>query len=157
MTDASNAPMTAAHATYWRQGAQIVQACLDKAAKADPLDAPMPMTAAEAAIWHRAQVEAYRHALEMMAPPEEASEALIERTNESVAKLLEEGSDARSRGAVGKLVGQAADGRDIRVHTSQGASWSELLDRTIKDDSVTYPSQEAWDKAGKLGGSEGAA
>lgn len=91
MTDATSpTPLE----TYWRQGAQIVQACLDKADRCAShahqafLEAPIGLTAEQAQLWHRAQAEAYRHALEMMAPPEEASDALVERTNESVAKLL---------------------------------------------------------------------
>jgi hypothetical protein len=54
---------------YWKEGAAIVEACLAKAQKADPSDAPMPLVGKKAALWHRAQAEAYRHALEMMAPP----------------------------------------------------------------------------------------
>lgn len=57
---------------YWREGAKLIQACLDKAAKADPLDAPIPLTGESARLWHDAQMNAYRHALEMMGPPTDA-------------------------------------------------------------------------------------
>ena len=83
-------PTTATLLAYHAQGARIIEACLAKAAKGDPRDAPMPLTGADAALWHRAQVEAYRHALDMMGPldPTTTVELLL-RTNASVAKLLD--------------------------------------------------------------------
>src|SRR3546814_8205644 len=59
---------------YWQHGQQIVERCLEKAQQANPADAPMPLVGAEAALWHRAQMEAYRHCLEMMGYPTERSE-----------------------------------------------------------------------------------
>ena len=55
---------------YWRSGNEIVQACLEKAAKGRHEDAPFPLDAQQAALYHAAQVDAYRHALEMMGVPE---------------------------------------------------------------------------------------
>lgn len=55
---------------YWRDGAEIIERCLAKAIKADPEDAPFPLTGEEARLWHSAQEQAYRHALEMMGPPQ---------------------------------------------------------------------------------------
>lgn len=55
---------------YWKQGAVIIEGCEAKAQRADPYDAPMPLLGRDAAIWHQAQQAAYRHALEMMGPPE---------------------------------------------------------------------------------------
>lgn len=54
---------------YWTDGANIIKQCLAKAVRAEHADAPFPMDAEQAALWHRAQAEAYRHALEMMGPP----------------------------------------------------------------------------------------
>jgi len=83
-------PTAATLLAYHAQGARIIEACLAKAAKADPLDAPMPLTGDDAALWHRAQVEAYRHALEMMGPVDPTTtEELLQSTNASVAKLLD--------------------------------------------------------------------
>lgn len=56
--------------TYWRDGHAIVEARLDKAVKADPSDAPIPLTGEQAKLWHMAQADAYRDALEMMGVPE---------------------------------------------------------------------------------------
>src|SRR3546814_12281279 len=64
---------------YWQHGQQIVERCLEKAQQANPADAPMPLVGAEAALWHRAQMEAYRHCLEMMGYPTEADEAVLNR------------------------------------------------------------------------------
>ena len=64
---------------YWQHGQQIVERCLEKAQQANPADAPMPLVGDEAALWHRAQMEAYRHCLEMMGYPTEADEALLKR------------------------------------------------------------------------------
>jgi hypothetical protein len=50
----------------FEEARKILEKCLAKAVKADPLDAPMPLLGKEAALWHRAQMEAYRHALEML-------------------------------------------------------------------------------------------
>jgi hypothetical protein len=52
-----------------QDGAGVIERCLAKAAAADPADAPIPLVGEEAALWHQAQAEAYRHALEMMGPP----------------------------------------------------------------------------------------
>lgn len=51
---------------YWREGTELIETCLARAEKADPLDAPMPLTGNDAKLWHTAQMEAYRHALEIM-------------------------------------------------------------------------------------------
>jgi hypothetical protein len=64
---------------YWQHGQQIVERCMEKAQQANPADAPMPLVGDEAALWHRAQMEAYRHCLEMMGYPTEADEALLKR------------------------------------------------------------------------------
>lgn len=56
-------------AAYWRGGTRIVEGCLAKAVRADPLDAPIPLVGHEAKLWHEAQANAYRHALEMMGVP----------------------------------------------------------------------------------------
>lgn len=64
---------------YWQHGQNIVERCLEKAQRAHPADAPMPLVGDEAALWHRAQMEAYRHCLEMMGYPTEADEALLQR------------------------------------------------------------------------------
>src|SRR3546814_19960488 len=39
----------------------------------------MPLVGAEAALWHRAQMEAYRHCLDMLGYPTEADEAVLNR------------------------------------------------------------------------------
>lgn len=54
---------------YWSAGTEIIERCLQKAVEADPLNVPMPLVGDEALLWHRAQMEAYRHALEMMGVP----------------------------------------------------------------------------------------
>lgn len=56
---------------YWKRGTDLINECLKKAAKADPLDAPMPLIGIEASRWHSYQAEAYRHALEMMGLPQD--------------------------------------------------------------------------------------
>lgn len=64
---------------YWKHGQEIVERCLQKAQAANPSDAPMPLVGDEAALWHRAQIEAYRHCLEMMGYPSESDEAILQR------------------------------------------------------------------------------
>lgn len=56
---------------YWLDGTRLIEACLAKAEKAEFEDAPFPLDPEQAALWHRAQLEAYRHALEMMGVPED--------------------------------------------------------------------------------------
>lgn len=55
---------------YWRDGTALIEACLAKAVRGDPSDVPMPLVGDEAKLWHQAQAEAYRHALEMMGVPQ---------------------------------------------------------------------------------------
>lgn len=47
-------------------GLAIIEKCLATAVKADHGDSPFGMDHAQAKLWHRAQMEAYRHALEMI-------------------------------------------------------------------------------------------
>lgn len=54
---------------YWLNGAAIIEEYLKVAIAENPADAPFPLVGREAAIWHEAQADAYRHALEMMGPP----------------------------------------------------------------------------------------
>lgn len=78
----------------------ILEACLSKAVRADHQDAPFPMDATQAKIWHDAQANAYRHALEMLpsdalarlreaAPAEEveASHAIIVDIKHQIERL----------------------------------------------------------------------
>lgn len=51
---------------YWKRGTKVIEECLKKAVQADPLDVPFPLVGNEAKLYHWAQMEAYRHALEMM-------------------------------------------------------------------------------------------
>lgn len=60
---------------HWREGADAIEACLAKAERAAHADAPFPLDEAQAKLWHRAQADAYRHALEMMAPEDHAPPA----------------------------------------------------------------------------------
>lgn len=62
---------------YWRDGTKLIEECLAKATKADPGDAPFPLVGDEVRLWHIAQLNAYRHALEMMGHPE-ANQAAID-------------------------------------------------------------------------------
>ena len=121
--------MTNARSIYWSQGAALVMTCQDKAQKADPADAPMGLSPDEAALWHHAQAVAYAHALEMMAPPV-ASDSVVAATNESVARMIAEGSDPRGRFASGKLVGFGHDGGEVRAHVSQGGTYDDILKTT---------------------------
>ncbi len=66
-------PTAQTQIAYWKQGADIIEACLAKAVAADPRDAPIPLDADQSALWHRAQAEAYRHCLEMMGPVDPAT------------------------------------------------------------------------------------
>lgn len=61
---------------YWNDGNAIIEKCLSRACAAATADAPFGMDDADAAIWHEAQRNAYRHALEMMGIPA-ASEPMI--------------------------------------------------------------------------------
>lgn len=116
--------MNDARETYWQQGAQLIQACLDKAVAADPAEAPMPLTGADAALWHRAQMEAYRHALEMMAPPtDDVTTELLDRTNATVEAIITERSDPHARGPVGKLIAVESPVGELRSHVSKGGRW----------------------------------
>lgn len=47
-------------------GADVIEKCLATATRADHLDSPFPLTAAEGALWHRAQKTAYVYVLEML-------------------------------------------------------------------------------------------
>lgn len=47
-------------------GMSVLEKALSTATKADHSDAPFPLNAEEAKLWHRAQAEAYQHALEMV-------------------------------------------------------------------------------------------
>lgn len=47
-------------------GADVIEKCLAVAARAEPADAPFPMTAEQGAIWHGAQRTAYQYVLEML-------------------------------------------------------------------------------------------
>jgi hypothetical protein len=82
---------TETHLAYCAQGAKIIEAALAKAQRADPTDAPFGLFGEEAALWHRAQAEAYQHALEMMAPAsadptEEQLRATIAATEKVLAR-----------------------------------------------------------------------
>lgn len=61
---------------YWKGGHEIIEARLAKSAAAEHGDAPFPLDAEQAALWHSAQADAYRDALEMMGVPEALTEAL---------------------------------------------------------------------------------
>lgn len=54
---------------YWKKGTDIIEECLRIAERGEWEDAPFPLGPGEARLWHRAQAEAYRHALEMMGVP----------------------------------------------------------------------------------------
>lgn len=58
---------------YWVCGNAIIDACLKKAVAADPADAPIGLSTEEVDVWHRAQAEAYSHAIEMMGVPDGAN------------------------------------------------------------------------------------
>ena len=80
---------------YWQQGAKILEACLAKAERCSKdaqeafLEAPVGLTHEQAKLWHSAQANAYRHALEMMAPPEEGTtEELLLRTVDATAPAI---------------------------------------------------------------------
>lgn len=142
--------MDDARLTYWTLGAQLVEGCLARAVRGDHADAPFPLDEAQAKLWHRAQAEAFRHALEMMAPPEDGtSEDTLRNCNDSTRAILakaaadaaaggDQPADARSRTASGKLLGTMADGREIRVHTSQGGDWQRLTGRDLQDLAVSH-------------------
>lgn len=44
----------------------ILERCLAVASTGEWKDAPFPLNRSQAALWHRAQAEAYQHALEML-------------------------------------------------------------------------------------------
>lgn len=67
---------------YWRDGAGIVETCLAVAVEAKPETAVFPLIGREAQLWHQAQAEAYRHALEMMGPPESRANSTEAKTGE---------------------------------------------------------------------------
>lgn len=48
------------------RGADVIEKCLATATRADHLDSPFPLTAAQGALWHRAQQSAYVYVLEML-------------------------------------------------------------------------------------------
>lgn len=56
---------------YWREGTRLIEEKLARAARADFADAPFGSSPHEAALWHKAQAEAFRHALEMMGIPQD--------------------------------------------------------------------------------------
>lgn len=60
-----------AQVRYWKRGTDLIDGCLEKADRADHADAPFPLDADEAKFWHKAQMEAYRHSLEMMGLPKD--------------------------------------------------------------------------------------
>lgn len=93
MSDAAHAT-TETHLAYCAQGARIVEAALNKAQRADPADAPMHLTGENAALWHQAQAEAYRHALEMMAPASgDTTEEQLRATIDTIKKTLDRQSN----------------------------------------------------------------
>lgn len=47
-------------------GATVIEDCLATATRAEHLDSPFPLTAAQGALWHRAQQSAYVYVLEML-------------------------------------------------------------------------------------------
>lgn len=47
-------------------GAVVIEDCLATATRADHLDSPFPLTAAQGALWHRGQQSAYVYVLEML-------------------------------------------------------------------------------------------
>lgn len=124
MTDPKTDPIA-----YWREGAAIVEACLTKALKADPSDAPFPLAGREAAIWHEAQASAYQHALEMMGPPTEG------RTTT--------GSRVASRGgsAEPELVSYVSDrpgiGVEVEVRDDESLLHRALADRQASGATAT--------------------
>lgn len=82
-------PTAQTQIAYWKQGAALIEACLAKAVAADPRDAPMPLAGDDAALWHRAQAEAYRHCLEMMGPtaPDTTEKQLRDTIDATAAQL----------------------------------------------------------------------
>lgn len=59
-------------------GIEIIEKCLAQAVAAKPEDAPIPLTGQSAAIWHKAQENAFRHVLEMISVgPEVRQLALV--------------------------------------------------------------------------------
>lgn len=60
---------------YWRRGTEIIEGRLLKAVAAKHEDAPFPFDAEQAALYHAAQVDAYRDALEMMGVPDAMRDA----------------------------------------------------------------------------------
>lgn len=56
---------------YWKRGTDLINECLKTAARAEHGDAPFPLDHAMAKFWHNAQMEAFRHSLEMMGLPED--------------------------------------------------------------------------------------
>lgn len=72
----TRAQQAEARVAYWLAGTEIVEKRLAKAAAADPSGAPMPLHGRDAELWHAAQADAYRDALEMMGVPQAARQAL---------------------------------------------------------------------------------
>lgn len=70
-----------------RSGLDIIEKCLVKATQADHSDAPFPYDPEQAAIYHRAQQDAYRHTLEMVSLPENLG-MLADKENPAAAVLL---------------------------------------------------------------------
>lgn len=70
---------------YWQRGHEIIEKRLATAARADWQDAPFPLNEEQAALWHRAQAEAYRDALEMMGVPDPAFEQPVLKTAEAAS------------------------------------------------------------------------
>ena len=48
------------------RGINTIENCLKDSVAADPSNAPFPLSEKEAKLWHLAQMEAYKHALEMI-------------------------------------------------------------------------------------------
>lgn len=115
----------------WKEGADVIEGCLAKAVRAEHSDAPFPLDEAQAKLWHQAQAEAYRHALEMMAPSGHEpgrTEALVTRRGGAA-----DGGDLGPFGGpgVGKSMAVRNPGRTEAAATSPTSDQFDAIERIV--------------------------
>jgi hypothetical protein len=95
-------------------GIKIVEECLAKAVEAKHEDAPFPLDEAQAKLWHRAQMEAFRHALEMISVDPELAAKIEAAKMAEAAPPANDGQRAKPEqaipmAAIGSLLNHAME------------------------------------------------
>jgi hypothetical protein len=126
-------------------GIDIIEKCLAKAVKAEHEDAPFPLDEAQAKLWHRAQMEAFRHALEMISvDPELAAKIEAAKAVKAEVSAVSDGQDVKPEQAIPMAAIGAILNQVMEQAVANGANSVSMPDEYVAvAHFVAYPEKYA--------------